>query len=54
MQKYIAMRYEPMPRPRWGVWKKLSDGMRVIALVPERRDAKSIAERIAAALNNER
>lgn len=49
--KYSAMKYEPMPTERWGVWKKQSRGFLLIALVPDRRGAKKLAEKIAAAMN---
>ncbi len=49
--KYRAMKYEPMPTERWGVWQSMSRCWRLIALVPERHGAKKLAERIASAMN---
>lgn len=51
MPKYSARPYEPMPTVRWGVWKELSDGFKLVALIPEGRYARDMAERIASALN---
>lgn len=49
--KYSARLYQPMPTERWGVWKKQSRCFLLIALVPDRRGAKKLAEKIAAAMN---
>lgn len=54
MPKYSARPYEPMPTVRWGVWVELARSFKLIALIPDRRDARSIAEKIAAALNRSR
>jgi hypothetical protein len=53
MRKYrhVAAQYTPMPTERWAVWRKLSRGLKIVVLLPDRPYAQVWAQTIAEEMN---